>query len=473
MTRHILSTPVQRRLVLTVGAATAAGALLSACAPMTTNTPAADATRPPIVFVHGNGDTAGLWLTTQWRFESSGWPRNRLFALDVPYPSARDDDTKPQATRTSTTEHMQALAAEVDRVKRVTGADKVILVANSRGGNAVRNYLQNGGGVQHVSHAVLGGTPNHGVWASDRNPNSEFNGNGPFLKALNTPRGANGDEITPGVRWMTLRSDNNDKFAQPDGVWIGQKGTPTNVTFDGPALKGALNTVLPGVDHRETSYSPQAFAATWQFVTGAKPSVGASTAYIVQEPNLVLNGKLTQLGANGVGADATNISLPGASIEVFAVDANTGARLGAAVHRKTISASEGWGPFTAKAGTAYEFVVSAPGYATTHVYRAPFPRSTDLLNFRMARVVDADKTAEAVFTMIRPRGYFTRGKDTMSFDGKLPPGVPEGVGGVATSKISLPAGTTRPITGVFGGERITAAAWPAAQGHTSVIEIHE
>ncbi len=22
--------------------------------------------RPPIVFVHGNGDTAGLWLTTQW-----------------------------------------------------------------------------------------------------------------------------------------------------------------------------------------------------------------------------------------------------------------------------------------------------------------------------------------------------------------------------------------------------------------------
>ena len=27
---------------------------------------------PPIVFVHGNGDTAGLWLTTIWRFESNG-----------------------------------------------------------------------------------------------------------------------------------------------------------------------------------------------------------------------------------------------------------------------------------------------------------------------------------------------------------------------------------------------------------------
>ena len=24
---------------------------------------------PPIVFVHGNGDTAALWMPTVWRFE--------------------------------------------------------------------------------------------------------------------------------------------------------------------------------------------------------------------------------------------------------------------------------------------------------------------------------------------------------------------------------------------------------------------
>ncbi|HEX7438549.1 MAG TPA: twin-arginine translocation pathway signal, partial [Caldimonas sp.] len=41
-------------------------ALLSACA---SSAPDA-AGRPPIVFVHGNGDTAGLWITTIWRFES-------------------------------------------------------------------------------------------------------------------------------------------------------------------------------------------------------------------------------------------------------------------------------------------------------------------------------------------------------------------------------------------------------------------
>jgi triacylglycerol lipase len=42
---------------------------------------------PPIVFVHGNGDTAALWQTTVWRFETNGWPRERLHAIDVPLPA--------------------------------------------------------------------------------------------------------------------------------------------------------------------------------------------------------------------------------------------------------------------------------------------------------------------------------------------------------------------------------------------------
>ena len=41
----------------------------------------------------------------------------------------------------------------------------MVLIGNSRGGNAIRNYIQNGGGDKTVSHAILGGTPNHGVWA--------------------------------------------------------------------------------------------------------------------------------------------------------------------------------------------------------------------------------------------------------------------------------------------------------------------
>ena len=107
-------------------------ALLAACA-----APSQDATRhPPIVFVHGNGDTAALWMTTLWRFESNGWPRERLHAIDLPYPLARDEDDKPQEGRSSSSEHARFLAAEVERVRAATHADKVVLMANSRGATA-------------------------------------------------------------------------------------------------------------------------------------------------------------------------------------------------------------------------------------------------------------------------------------------------------------------------------------------------
>ena len=278
--------------------------------------------RPPIVFVHGNGDTAGLWITTMWRFESNGWPRDRLHAIDVPYPLSRDDDAKPQEGRTSAAEHMAYLAAEVDKVLAATGAQQVVLIGNSRGGNAIRNYIANGGGAAKVSHAVLGGVPNHGVWADLAFlPGSEFNGAGPFLTRLNAPQGPEGNEVTPGVRWMTIRSDNNDKYAQADGVWIGRRGTPTNVTAEGPALKGAENVVLAGIDHRETSFSPKSFEQAWRFITGTPPA----TLAIVPETRVVLDGKVSGLGLNnGQGAYANNLPLVGATLEVYATNAASG-----------------------------------------------------------------------------------------------------------------------------------------------------
>ena len=167
---------------------------------------------------------------------------------------------------------MAFLADRVDAVLRETGAAKVVLVGNSRGGNTIRNYVQNGGGAARVSHVVLGGNPAHGIWnIPGYLEQNEFSARSAFLTQLNAPKGPNGEEVTPGVQWLTLRSDNNDKYAQPDGVWIGAPGKPTNIGFDGPALKGATNVVLPRVDHRETSFSPAAFAATWQFLTDQAP----------------------------------------------------------------------------------------------------------------------------------------------------------------------------------------------------------
>ncbi len=461
---------VSRRLLLTL----AASAVLAAgCADFSKSAAASggpEAT-PPIVFVHGNGDTAALWITTLWRFESNGWPRERLHAIDLPYPLAREDDGKAQPGRSSTAEHMAFLKAEVEKVRQATGAKQVVLVGNSRGGNAIRNYIQNGGGDAAVSHAVLGGTPNHGVYAiKGRNEGNEFSGTGAFLTALNAPKNAAGDEVSGPVKWLTIRSDNNDKFAQPDGLWIGSKGTPTNVGFDGPALKGATNVVLARVDHRETSFSPAAFDATYRFITGRAPA----SASIAPEARVALSGKVTGLGVTPTDAKSGNFSnnlpLPGAQLAVYATDADTGARRGAAVHSQTIGADGAWGPLNTQPATPYEFVVSAPGYATTHIYRSAFARSSTLVNLRAERIADADKDAVTLVTLTRPRGYFDPARDTMSFDGQTPPPGAVPGAGVSTSKIK-PAVVGRAVAAQFNGERLTGQTWPAADNHVSVLEL--
>ena len=457
--------PIRRR---TLGALLAT-ALLAACA-----TPPAADPRPPIVFVHGNGDTAALWTPTIWRWQSNGWPRERLHAVDFPYPSARDDNTKEQPGRSSADDQMRHLSAEIDKVLAATGAVKVVLMGNSRGGNAIRHYIANGNGAAKVSHAILGGTPNHGVWADTSfAPNSEFNGSGPFLSGLNAPQGANGDEVTPGPAWMTIRSDHNDKFAQPDGVWIGRKGKPTNVTADGPALKGANNVVLAGRDHREVSYHPEAFAAAYRFVTGRAPTTTTPT-HVTPEATITLAGKVTGYA----GSSPTNLPLVGAKLTVYAVDAGTGTRRGAPLVAQTIAADGRWGPLATDSATPLEFVLEAPGFATAHTYRAPFARSADTVNLRPERAIaDADKDAAALVSFTRPRAYFGLPRDTVLLDGQPATGIPTGVAGVAVSKLKLKDATARPVVGDFRSgviaERIVGRAWPAQDGHVTVLELHE
>lgn len=437
-----------------------AAALLPACA----SGPSLP-TPIPIVFVHGNGDSAALWTTTLWRFESNGWPRERLHAIDMPLPAARDHDGVAQPGRSSVTEFAQHLAAEVDAVLARTGAAQVALVGNSRGGNAIRHYVQNLGGAAKVSHAVLGGVPNHGVWAdASFLPGSEFNGTGPFLRQLNAPKGPAGDEVTPGVRWMTIRSDRNDKFAQPDGVWIGRRGQPTHVTFDGPALKGAHNVVLPGRDHREVSYHADAFAETYRFITGRAPIV----TDVRPEARVVLDGR--------VSAPGTNLPLPGAVVEAYAVDATTGERQGAPLLRRTVGADGRWGPLALSSAQPIELVLSAAGYATSHVYRSPFPRSSNVVHLRAERIADADRDAAAVVSLVRPRGYFGLPRDRVVLDGQSPaPGIPPGVAGVAASKVKLrEAG--RAVEAAYtteGGrtERLVGRAWPLADNRVVTLEL--
>ena len=415
---------------------------------------------PPILFVHGNGDSAALWTTIVWRFESNGYDPARLFAMDFTRPSARTDDTKPQDNRSSTDDALRELAAKVAEIQARTGQKHVVLVGSSRGGNAIRNYVKFGGGAPNVSHAILGGTPNHGTQATNPNLNNEFHGAGPFLTRLNTP-----DEIVPGLRWMTIRSDTNDKYAQPEGRFVGMPGQPTGVTFAGPELRGATNVVLPGLDHREVAFHRLAFKAMYAFITGAEPR----TLDPAEQAAPVLDGLVSGYAAG----TPTNLPLPGATVEVYEVDPASGARrAGEAAHRKAIGADGRWGPFRARPDAYYEFVVAADGYPTTHVYRTPFPRSSAYVHLRVRPLGDKDHGAGSLVTMTRPRGYFGHGRDTFLLDGKVPSGINEGVPGASEAAQRFEPGPPRSVRVVLNAESMTVRTYPLEQGHVTIAEFH-
>jgi pimeloyl-ACP methyl ester carboxylesterase len=422
-------------------------------------TPASEAGMPPIVFVHGNGDSGALWINNIWRFEANGYKRNQLFAIDFSNPVALSDDSRPQPFRSSTAEAMKELAGFVAQVKKDTRRRKVALIASSRGGNTVRNYLKNGGGIGSVSHAVLCGTPNKGIVISDSMLlGSEFNGAAPFLKALNSGP----DDLVPGVELMAIRSDRNDKYSQPDGRFIGHAGKPTGVGFDASELRGARNVILDGVDHRETAFHKLAFAAQYEFITGK----AAGTLFIAQEPKPTLNGKVTGM------ADRlyTNLPVADAEVEIYEVDAKTGERKTTQpAHRKTTGADGRWGPFIGSSDACYEFVLHMASQPITHTYRSPFLRSSDVVHLRPEPFAKADENAAAVVIMSRPRGYFGVGRDKFSLDGKTPPGITDGVPAVSTGRMAFDAGP-RTVVAVFNNETIAARSWPAKDNHIVVVE---
>src|SRR3954454_11257789 len=177
---------ISRRVMLKATAALplAAGSFGFGAAAQTGGGASLSADIPPILFVHGNGDHAALWLTTLWRMESNGVPRERMFAINFTDPLARTDDKVEQPNRSSTEHQRRELGEAIKELKRRTGAPRIALVGNSRGGNPIRNYVKNGGGAD-VSHAVLCGVPNHGIYELDEGLGGEFNGRGPFLRGLN------------------------------------------------------------------------------------------------------------------------------------------------------------------------------------------------------------------------------------------------------------------------------------------------
>src|SRR5262249_32821070 len=198
------------------------------------------------------------------------------------------------------------------------------------------------------------------------------------------------------------------------------------------------------------------------FVTG-RP---AGTLFIAQEPLPTLTGRVTGI-ADGF---YTNLPVANAVVEIYDVDPKTAERRNAKpVHRKVTGSDGLWGPFVARSDAYYEFVLTMTAHPVTHTYRSPSLRSSDVVHLRPEPFAKGDETAGAVVIMSRPRGYFGVGRDKFSLDGKVPPGVPDGVPSASTARLNFDAGP-RSVLAVFNNEMVPARTWPVKDNHVVVAE---
>lgn len=147
--------------------------------------------RRPIVLVPGIFENAAAYASLMRFLRARG--HTALFPLNL---GGRSAGIEAFSAR---------VAVGVAEALRVTGAEKVDLIAHGVGGLAARHYLNQGGAV-NVANLILIGTPNQGTrlaglfggkLANDLKPGSVF------LTALN---GRSLSEVAPGTRIVNLYS---------------------------------------------------------------------------------------------------------------------------------------------------------------------------------------------------------------------------------------------------------------------------
>jgi hypothetical protein len=424
--------------------------------------------QPAILFVHGGGGSATSQYTLFWRFESNGYDRKRLFAVNFTNPvGARDGKYHPG--RSTWADQLIELSTKVAEVKRLNGAEKIVLIGQSRSVNIIRHYIKNTSGVANVSATILAAGVCHGSFAWD-DPGLmhwEANGRGYFIRQLNDGP----TEATDGVRSLTIRSDNNDYWAQPilpsDSPFtaVAAGRSKTNVGYDGPALTGATNVVLPGMSHNGCIRGREAFREMWRFITGREPE----TLDVVPESDPVLDGMVT----GRIDGLPTNLPVAGVMVEIFEVSPTTGERLGSALHRRTTSTEGAWGPFAASPTAYYEFVVTAPGYPVQHIYRTPFPRSNAILHLRLRGFDAANKgTAGSVFVLDTRGDALYRDRDTVLIDDVVPPALKPGPNDENEVTMQIDTKQTRAARVILNEQQLTARTWLAEENHLVLVVFH-
>ncbi|UCC65410.1 MAG: hypothetical protein JSV36_10350, partial [Anaerolineae bacterium] len=162
---------------------------------------------------------------------------------------------------------------------------------------------------------------------------------------------------------------------------------------------------------------PEVFAGMYRFFNDNQ---APTTTDIAPEEPVTLAGKVLTFG--------TNQPIVGAVVEVHALDAATGERLGTTPPARFSVGEDGtWGPFQADPSAYYEFTVLEEGERSFHYYRQPFSRSNPLVYLRtmpesnpmldlvLGNIRYGDESTNIVFFSSNQALYY--GRDTATLDG--------------------------------------------------------
>ncbi len=264
----------------------------------------------PVIFVHGSSGSASQFESQAMRFAGNGYPKNYLYAHEY-------DSTFVVNTWADVHTRLDAL---IDQVLAATGAEKVDIMAHSLGtvvmmGNAVPprpGYLQTPERAARVGHYV-------------------------------SIDGQVGTALPGGVPTLAL--------------WASH-GTA------GRTIVGAENVILENQTHVQAATSAEAFGHMYQFLTGNAPK---STAVM---PDFC--GHISVSGRAVLFPQ--NIGVEGALLQIHEIGGATGQRVcNKPAAQYTITADGNFGPFKAKPGRNYEFVLVREGQEH-HFYKEPFIR---------------------------------------------------------------------------------------------------
>jgi pimeloyl-ACP methyl ester carboxylesterase len=149
------------------------------------------------------------------------------------------------------------------------------------------------------------------------------------------------------------------KYISLDGFGCSQAAT-ANIPCIAPS-----QATLVGQSHVEVATSLESFVEQYKFLIGSDPKV---TAIVKQTEPVVISGRAVNFPENTGRA--------GTKLEIYEINAQTGARIGPPVKSYDLTSDGNFGPLTVSPDKRYEMVLSTPQGNHHHHYMQSFLRSS-------------------------------------------------------------------------------------------------